>query len=82
MQPAPHVGTINATPDANDIIAVKMGLRMTAGAPLRTSWTPGQKESTHRNHLQRPIPGSRNLLMETAGNSVNEIVPVPSHRAS
>ncbi len=26
------------------------------------------------NHLRRPIPGSRNLLMKTAGNTVNEIV--------
>ena len=26
-----------------------------------------------RNHLRRPIPGSRNLLMNTAGNTVNEI---------
>ena len=29
-----------------------------------------------RNHLRRPIPGSRNLLMENAGNTVNDIVPL------
>jgi hypothetical protein len=29
-----------------------------------------------RNHLRRPIPGSRNLLMNTAGNTVNEIAPI------
>jgi len=27
------------------------------------------------NHLRRPIPGSRNLSMKTAGNTFNEIVP-------
>jgi hypothetical protein len=28
-----------------------------------------------RDHLRRPIPGRRRLLMETAGNTVNEIDP-------
>ena len=29
-----------------------------------------------RDHLRRPLAGSRDLLMKTAGNTVNEIVPV------
>ena len=28
-----------------------------------------------RDHLRRPIPGSRNLLMKIAGHTVSEIVP-------
>src|SRR6202012_1031690 len=28
-----------------------------------------------RDHLRRPIPGRRGLLMETAGNTVSEIDP-------
>jgi len=28
-----------------------------------------------RDHLRRPLAGSRNLLMEAAGNTVNETVP-------
>jgi len=28
-----------------------------------------------RDHLRRPLAGSRDLLMETAGNTVNETVP-------
>ncbi len=28
-----------------------------------------------RDHLRRPIPGRRNLLMETAGNTVSETDP-------
>ena len=32
-----------------------------------------------RDHLRRPIPGSRDLLMETAGNTVSEIDPRLRH---
>ena len=28
-----------------------------------------------RDHLRRPLAGSRNLLMETPGNTVSETVP-------
>jgi NAD(P)H-hydrate repair Nnr-like enzyme with NAD(P)H-hydrate epimerase domain len=28
-----------------------------------------------RDHLRRPLAGSRNLLMETAGNTVSETAP-------
>jgi hypothetical protein len=29
-----------------------------------------------RHHLRRPLAGSRNQLMKTAGNTLNETVPV------
>ena len=31
-----------------------------------------------RHHLRRPLAGSRNLLMNTAGNTVSETVPLAS----
>ena len=31
-----------------------------------------------RDHLRRPLAGSRNLLMKTAGNTVSETVPMSS----
>ena len=42
----------------------------------RARWTMRWKPALEcvRNHLRRPIPGSRNLLMKTAGNTVNASV--------
>jgi hypothetical protein len=33
-----------------------------------------------RDHLRRPIPGSRDLLMQTAGNTVSAIDPNTTRR--
>jgi transposase-like protein len=43
--------------------------------PLEQQRLTAHKASTQcvRDHLRRPIPGRRNLLMETAGNTVSEI---------
>jgi NAD(P)H-hydrate repair Nnr-like enzyme with NAD(P)H-hydrate epimerase domain len=35
-----------------------------------------------RDHLRRPLAGSRDLLMETAGNTVTETVPDESSAMS
>jgi hypothetical protein len=31
-----------------------------------------------RDHLRRPLPGTRNLLAKNAGNTINEIGPAPA----
>jgi hypothetical protein len=58
-----------------------------SGGRQRTTWQLVHHEADHaleasperlRDNIRRPLPGGRDLLTKTAGNTVREIVPIPA----